>query len=133
MEGGRSVIVATLVVVAVAGTAGGVTIQSFPQTVTLSSTGVANDNAVSVDEYRAQFNGSSVDGYNVTVRNDGSSNLNTNVTVRLKTVDGTVVASASKEGTVLTGERIQLQVWFDGAYAHHEYAWIEVEVSTSAV
>lgn len=122
-----------VVAVAVVGTAGAVTVDSFPQQLVLSTSEIANDNGVSVDKHRALYNGTDVGGYNVTVRNDASVNMNANVTVRLKTTDGSVVDSASKEASVLTGESVSIDVWFATPHGLDTFAWVEVEVTTTTL
>lgn len=101
----RAALVALLVLVvgSVAGAVAPVTVGTFPQRLTQSEHRVSGASLVSVDDHVTVYAGSDVDGYDVTVRNDDATKMTVNVTVRLSTLDGTVVATASEETVVLTG------------------------------
>lgn len=129
---GRRVAVAVILSVVVgvtAGTVAAVTIDMHPQQVTLSDHGVTAGKEYSIDERTTVYSSAGIDGYDVIIRNDGSTDLSINVTVRLLTIDGSVVATASESVTVLTGATATANVRFDTSVNVSAYDWVEVEAA----
>lgn len=123
--------VLALVVGSIAGTAGAVTIESFPQQVTQGDHEVTSGKKISIDTRATVYSGSAVDGYDVTVRNDGSAKLTINVTVRLLLLDGTDIATASAENIVLTGSTYTFGIRFDVAVDPSTFDKVVVEAAAS--
>lgn len=125
----RFVVVAVLVGLlgAIAGIAAAVPIDSFPQRVTQGEHDVTSGRDISIDSRSTVYSGSSVAGADVIVRNDGGTDLTINVTVRLVTHEGTVVASAAADNIVLTGTSQTFEIRFASAVDPSTYDRVEVE------
>lgn len=108
-----------------------VPIGAFPQHVTQNDHEVPSGEQVSIDARSTVYAGSAIQGYDVTVRNDGILNLTVNVTVRLSTLDGTVVATASAETLVLVGTSDTFAVRFDAAVPSSAFDRVSVEAVAS--
>lgn len=126
-----SVVLMLVVVGSVAGTVSAVPIGAFPQHVTQNDHEVPSDEQVSIDARSTVYAGSAIQGYDVTVRNDGIQNLTVKVTVRLSTLDGTVVATASAENLVLIGTSDTFAVRFDAAVPSSAFDRVGVEAVES--
>lgn len=122
-------VVLTMLTGATAGAAAAVVIDSHPQRLTQSDHEVAAGEAFSVDERTTVYAGADVAGFDVVVRNAGSTDLTVTVTARLLALDGTVVASASESVTVLTGGTATASVRFDAPVGTATYDRLHVEAS----
>lgn len=118
-------------VATVAGTAAAVTIDSHPQQVRLSEHTVTADKKFSIDVRSTVYAGNDIDGYDVTVRNDGSTQLSVDVTVQLRTLDGTLVAQTSDSATALTGSTATVTVRFDTPVTTAAFDHVVVEATVS--
>lgn len=124
MVTGRAVVAALVVVGAVVGTAGAVSVLTADQRVVLGEHSVTGSEKYSIDRREAVYNGSAIGGYDVTIRNDLSTDLRVNVTVELRDLDGNVVEAESREATVATTATIRIP--FDGSYRPGEFGWVHV-------
>lgn len=129
----RAALVAVLVLAvgSVAGAVAPVAVETFPQRLTQSEHRVSAGTLVSVTDRTAVYAGSDVDGYDVTVRNDESTKMTINVTVRLSTLDGTVVATTSEETVVLTGTSHTFGPRFASPVARSAFDRVSVDVVVS--
>lgn len=108
----------------VAGFANAVSIPTFDQKVILSEHDVTGNEQYSIANRTANYNGTAIDGYDVTVKNDASADIKVNVTVRLKDLGGTVLESVSTTTVVVTTADVTLT--FDSPWAPREFAWVYV-------
>lgn len=125
------IVVLALIVGTVTGTVSAVPVEAFPQQVTQSDQEVTSGKKVSIDRRSTVYSGADIHGYDVTVRNDESTKLTVNVTVRLLTLDGTVVATESGETIVLTGTSDTVEIRFDPVVESSAFDRVEVEAAAS--
>lgn len=122
---------AALLVGGVIGTASAVPIGLFSQNLTQGDHDVTAGKQISIEERKTVYAGSAVDGYDVTVRSDSSLDLLINVTVRLETLNGSVVATASAENLVPTLTSYTFQIRFDTDVDPSSFDRVEVVVTAS--
>lgn len=120
-----------LVVTGVGATAGAVAIESFPQRVNQVDHEVTSGKMVSIETRSTVYAGNGVGGYDITVRNDGGTKLTVDVTVRLSTLDGTVVATESMQDIVLTGTSYTFELRFATAVEPSAFERTGVEAVVS--
>ena len=125
------VVVLALVVGSITGFVSAVPLDSFPQQVTQGDHEVTSGEKVSIDARSTVYSRSNIRGYDVTVCNDESSKLTVNVTVRLLTLNGTIIATVSAETVVLTGTTYTFELRFDPVVKSSAFNRVVVEAVAS--
>lgn len=118
---------ATVLVVvlgAVVGVASAVSIPTFDQEVILSEHDVTGNEQYSIADRTAVYNGTAVEGYDISIKNDGSTDIEVNVTAKLKDLDGNVLETVSTTTLVVTSAEVTLT--FGSPWAPGEFAWVYV-------